>query len=71
MEKKQNIFLIIYLDDDDQIETEVKRKQDEFLDIYSLYQTTRLSWIKEELLAKAFEIHLLDPKFTFHIGSAP
>lgn len=67
MEKKQNIFLIIYLDDDDQIEAEIKRKQDEFLDIYSLYQSTQLSWIKEELLAKAFEIHLLDPKFTLLI----
>ncbi len=67
MEKKQNIFLIIYLDDDDQIEAEIKRKQDEFLDIYSLYRTTQLSWIKEELLRKAFEIHLLNPKFTFHI----
>ena len=52
---------------EDEIESEIKRKQDEFLDIYSLYQRTQLSWIKEALLRKAYELHLLDPKFTFHI----
>ena len=52
---------------EDEIEAEIKRKQNDFLDIYSLYQRTQLSWIKEALLQKAYELHLLDPKFTFHI----
>ncbi|MBI4372490.1 MAG: hypothetical protein HY585_02035 [Candidatus Omnitrophica bacterium] len=63
---KSNILYISLLDEDD-FQEEIKRKQDEFLDIYSLYQRTELSWIKEELLAKAYQLHLLDPEFTFHV----
>ena len=59
--------LLIRLQDTDEREVELKRKRDEFLDIYSLYQKTQLSWIKEQLLRKAYELHLLDPDFTLHI----
>ena len=59
--------LLIRLQDADERETELKRKRDEFLDIYSLYQKTQLSWIKDQLLRKAYELHLLDPDFTLHI----
>lgn len=59
--------LFICLQDEDEFEEQLKKKQDEFLDIYSLYQKTGLSWIREELLRKAYQLHLLDPEFTFHI----
>lgn len=60
-------MVLFYLEDDDDLQTAIKRKQDEFLDLYSLYRKTASSWIKEELLHKAYELHILDPKFTFHI----
>ena len=63
---RSNILFICLLDEDD-FQDEIKRKQDEFLDIYSLYQRTGLPWIKEELLTKAYQLHLLDPEFTFHV----
>ncbi len=63
---KSNI-LFICLQDENEFEDELKRKQDEFLDIYSLYLRTGLSWIKEELVRKAYQLHLLDPEFTFHL----
>ena len=63
---KSNI-LFICLQDENEFADEVKRKQDEFLDLYSLYLRTDLSWIKEELMQKAYQLHLLDPEFTFHL----
>lgn len=60
-------ILLIRLEDANEFEEELKQKQDEFLDVYSLYRQTGLSWIKEELLLKAYEVHLLNPNFTFHI----
>ena len=60
-------ILFISLQDKDEFESELKRKQDEFLDLYSLFRETGLSSIKEELLLKAYELHLLDPQFTFHV----
>lgn len=62
-----NPVLLIHYQDEHEIKSEIKRKQDEFLDIYSLYQHTGLSWIKEALIRKAYELHLLDPNFTLHI----
>jgi len=63
---RPNILLIDF-QDDEEIDAQIKRKQDEFLDIYSLYQRTGLSWIKEALLQKGYELHLLDPTFTFTV----
>ena len=60
-------ILYIYLQDEHEFEDELKKKQDEFLDLYSLYQATGLSWIREELLDKAYQIHLLNPNFQFSI----
>lgn len=60
-------ILVFCMDDKADYEEELKQKQDEFLDIYSLYRQTGLSVIKEELLQKAYQLHLLDPKFTFYI----
>ena len=63
---KSNV-LFICLQDEDEFENQLRRKQDEFLDIFSLYRRTGLSWIKEELMQKAYQLHLLDPNFNFYI----
>ena len=63
---KSNI-LVLCLQDDHDTEDQLKKIQNEFLDIYSLYRKTGLSWIKEELLEKAYQLHSLDPSFTFQI----
>jgi len=57
----------VLLQDVDNLFDAIKRKQDEFLDVYSLYRQTGSSWVKDELLQKAYELHVLDSKFTFHI----
>lgn len=59
--------LFICLQDEDDFEEQLKQKQNEFLDVYSLYQRTRLSWIKEELILKAYQLHLLNPDFQFSV----
>lgn len=64
---KSNIMLVC-LQDDREYEDQLKQKQNEFLDIYSLYLKTGLSWIKEELLEKAYQLHLLNPQFTFRVS---
>ena len=53
--------------DTQEIQMEIKRKQDEFLDVYSLYLRTGLQWIKEEVFLKAYELHMLDPNFSCDI----
>ena len=59
-----NIIVYQLLDESD-LQNEVQLKQDEFLDLYSLYRKTQIPWIKEELLKKAYELHILNPSFTF------
>ncbi len=44
---------------------ELDKLRDELLDLYSLYLETGLEPIKEEAITKAYEIHLLDPQFSF------
>jgi hypothetical protein len=46
---------------------EAQRKWDEFLDIYSLYLTTRLEIVREDLLEKAEELQKIDKRFIFQI----
>ena len=57
----------VKLKDPKEVQMEIKRKQDEFLDVYSLYLRTGLQWIKEEVFLKAYELHLLDRNFSFEI----
>jgi hypothetical protein len=45
----------------------IKKKQDEFLDVYSLYLKTGLEWIKKEAILKAYELHMMDSSFFFEI----
>ena len=59
--------LIIKIKDKKELDSEIKKKQDEFLDTYSLYLRTGLQWIKEEAILKAYELHMLDGNFAFEI----
>lgn len=60
-------YSTLRIDDEIDLRDEVRGKLDEFLDVYSLYLATRFSWIRDEVKLKAFEIHLLDPSFSFSI----
>ncbi len=60
-------ILMLCLRDENDCEDQLKQMQNEFLDIYSLYLKTGLPWIKDELLQKAYQLHSLDPSFTFRI----
>ena len=60
-------YLILKIEDEAELREEVQKKQDEFLDVYSLYLLTRFSWIRDEVKLKAYELHLLDPSFSFQI----
>ena len=66
-ERMESNIVFLRLTDEHDLQDEIKHKQDEFLDIYSLYKETGIPWIKEELLIKAYELRFLNPKFTFHI----
>ncbi len=59
--------IIVKIKDKRELESEIKKKQNEFLDVYSLYLRTGLQWIKEETILKAYELHMLDTKFAFEI----
>ena len=60
-------YLILRIQDEEELREEVRKKQDEFLDLYSLYKATHSSWVKEEVRLKAYELHLLDPGFSFQM----
>ena len=60
-------YLVLRIQDEEELIEEVRRKWDEFLDVYSLYRTARVSWIRDEVRLKAYELHLLDPSFSFQI----
>ncbi len=59
--------LVLNLPDESELSAEIQKKTDEFLDVYSLYLTTGISWVRDEVRLKAYEIHLLDPSFSFQI----
>ena len=60
-------YSTLRIDDEADLKDEIKNKRDEFLDVYSLYLATRFAWIRDEVKLKAFELHLLDPSFSFSI----
>jgi hypothetical protein len=61
-------YMILRIDDETELQDEIRRKTDEFLDVYSLYLRTSISWVRDEVKLKAYELHLLDPAFTFQIN---
>ena len=58
-------YLVLRVEDQQELTEEIRKKQDEFLDVYSLYIRTSLVWVREEVRLKAYELHILDPSFTF------
>ncbi len=60
-------YLILKIEDEGELREEIQRKIDEFLDVYSLYLSTRSAWVREEVKLKAYELHLLDPSFSFQM----
>lgn len=60
-------YLVLRIQDDSDLQDEIRQKMDEFLDVYSLYLSTRFSWVRDEVKLKAYELHLLNPNFNFRI----
>lgn len=60
-------YLVLRIQDEDDLKDEIRRKQDEFLDVYSLYIRCRVSWVRDEVKLKAYELRLLDPSFSFQL----
>lgn len=56
-----------HLLDEEDLASEIKKKQNEFLDLYSLYLDTKITAIKDELILKAYQLHILDPNFILYI----
>lgn len=44
---------------------EFDNKIDEFLDVYSFYLRTGISLVRDEARLKAYELHVIDPSFSF------
>ena len=47
------------------LELELEKRRNAFLDVYSLYLETGIPAVKEEAILKAYELHLRDPNFSF------
>ncbi len=60
-------YLILKIQDEDDLRDEISQKQNEFLDVYSLYLATRYTWVRDEVKLKAYELRLLDPGFSFQV----
>ena len=60
-------YMILKIQDEADLREEIRRKQNEFLDVYSLYLRSRVSLVRDEVRIKAYELHLLDPSFSFQI----
>ncbi len=65
---ENNFFQLLELPDRASVTSEeIQHFLNELLDIYSLYLQTGISLIREEVISKAFELHLKDPSFSFII----
>ena len=60
-------YLILKIQDEDDLRDEISQKQNEFLDVYSLYLATRFTWVRDEVKRKAYELRILDPGFSFQV----
>jgi hypothetical protein len=61
-------YMMLSVEDDQEIQQEMGHKLDEFLDVYSLYLQTKIAWVRDEVKLKAYELHLLDPAFSFQLS---
>ena len=60
-------YLVLKIQDEEDLREEICKKQNEFLDVFSLYLKSRVSLVRDEVRIKAYELHLLDPSFSFQI----
>ncbi len=60
-------YLILKIEDEAELQEEIQKKLDEFLDVYSLYLATSYAWVHEEVKLKVYELHLLDPSFSLQV----
>ena len=60
-------LVVVKIGDSEDMSAEIQTKQNEFLDVYSLYLRTGLKWIKDEAISKAYELHMMDPRFSCEI----
>ena len=60
-------LVVVKIGDAEDMSVEIQTKQNEFLDVYSLYLRTGLKWIKDEAISKAYELHMMDPRFSCEI----
>ncbi len=60
-------YLVLRIEDEKDLREEVRKKMDEFLDVYSLYLSTHNPWVRDEVKLKAYELHLLNPHFNFQV----
>lgn len=61
-----DVYLYVFrCNEESDISAEFKSYLDELLDIYSLYLQTGIPAIKEEVVHKAYQLHLHDPNFSF------
>ena len=60
-------LVVVKIGDAEDMSVEIQTKQNEFLDVYSLYLRTGLKWIKDEAITKAYELHMMDPRFSCEI----
>ena len=60
-------YLILRIQNEQDLLEEIEKKQNEFLDVDSLYLSSRVAWVRDEVRLKAYELHLLDPTFAFQI----
>lgn len=51
--------------DDTSSPEDLKAKRDALLDVYSLYLQTQIAVIREDVIRRAFDLHLKDPSFSF------
>ncbi len=63
-----DIFLyVVKLDDEMDSAVDLESRRNALLDVYSLYLKTGIQAVKEEVILKAYELHLRDPQFSFVI----
>lgn len=60
-------LVVVKISDSEDMSAEIHVKQNEFLDVYSLYLRTGLKWIKDEAIMKAYELHMMDSNFSCEI----
>jgi hypothetical protein len=62
-----NVEIEAFVDDEATYLEELKHKQDDFLDVYSMYMKVHSEFAKNILKRKVIELEVIDPTFDFEI----